>query len=175
MAQRVTNWKDEAIAARLAELWSAGHSCSTIARMLGNGATRNAVIGAVTRAGLPRRSPSPHRHNGRRSTKRKPTPAPAPSRVDKVRAIIADGLPIPTPAEFDVPRIATADLEQHHCRFPCVHDVREVKAQDPIFCGLKPVPGLPYCPVHSARAFQPPRPRPPAVAAPVIEKQLEAA
>jgi GcrA cell cycle regulator len=50
-------WTDE-LKARLAVLWSDGHSASEIARRMGT--TKNAVIGKANRMGLARR-PSPIR------------------------------------------------------------------------------------------------------------------
>jgi GcrA cell cycle regulator len=47
-------WTDPCIEA-LKTLWADGLSCSRIAAKLGNGITRNAVIGKVTRLGLPPR------------------------------------------------------------------------------------------------------------------------
>jgi GcrA cell cycle regulator len=138
--------------------------------MLGGNLTRNAVIGKVSRLHLPRRKTVTRlagaagiRNLGKHQPHpwHKPKPPQRPN-FPASRAVFrtdAPPLPVISPAEFDVPRIATADLEPHHCRFPCVSDVREVGAFAPIFCGLKPVPGLPYCEVHSRRAFQPPQVR----------------
>jgi GcrA cell cycle regulator len=171
------SWKDPARVEKLKRLWANGLSASQVAAQLG-GVTRNSVISKIHRLCLPARTNNPARHNGRRSTKRKPlATVPPPTRVDKVRALVADGLPIPPPAEFDVPRIATMDLESHHCRFPCVSDVKEVGPFTPIFCGLKPAKGLPYCTEHALRAYALPRPHPPAtpMIAPVVQEELEAA
>ena len=49
------NWKDPENAELLLRLWTEGHSCGAIARIIGNGVTRNAVIGATSRANFPRR------------------------------------------------------------------------------------------------------------------------
>ncbi len=56
-------WTEERVA-KLKELWSAGHSASEIANLLG-GVTRNAVIGKSHRLGLSGR-PSPIKRNPRR-------------------------------------------------------------------------------------------------------------
>lgn len=50
-----TVWSDERIE-ELTALWADGHSCSQIAITLGNGITRNSVIGKVTRLKLPIRA-----------------------------------------------------------------------------------------------------------------------
>jgi len=164
------NWKDPETAALLRRLWSEGHSCSIIARKIG-GVTKNAVIGAVTRANLPRRDTTTrlpsgrlvigkhqiHKWHKKKSAANKGKPFTLRDRPQMT--ISADPTPLPQPAEFDVPRIATVDLEPHHCRWPCVHDVREAGPSDPIFCGLKKKEGIPYCEVHARRAFQPPHVR----------------
>ena len=161
-------WTDERIET-LRRLWGDGLSASQVAARLGGGATRNAVISKVNRLCIPPRKTrsrikSAHlrgKHQPHPWHKPKLKPPPQRSTFPASRAVFkADGLPLPPPAEFDVPRIASADLEPHHCRYPCVADVREVGAFAPIFCGLKPVEGLPYCETHSRRAFQPPQVRP---------------
>ena len=50
-------WTDDVVA-RLTELWNQGKSASEISRALGNGITRNAVVGKAHRLGLKSR-PSP--------------------------------------------------------------------------------------------------------------------
>ena len=50
-------WTDDLVA-RLTELWNEGKSASQISRILGQGVTRNAVIGKAHRLGLQAR-PSP--------------------------------------------------------------------------------------------------------------------
>jgi GcrA cell cycle regulator len=184
------SWNDEKVEA-MKKLYADGLSCSQIAGRLG-GVTRNAVIGKIHRLGLAGRATTSRIKSSRRIGKhqlhqwhkRKAKPkgkgkpfvfsSKAPSLVEEIHR---DGLPIPPPAETDIPRIATVDLEPHHCRFPCVADVKKVGPYDPIFCGLKPHKGLPYCENHSRRAFQPPQPRPrptfPMIAP--VENEMEAA
>jgi GcrA cell cycle regulator len=146
------NWKDPARIAQLTKLWADGLSAGQIAAKIG-GVSRNAVIGAVYRLRLPMRhttnrlTPNPRRKA--QPSQRKPSLSPAAQVLKDIRR---DGLPLPTPAETDIPRIATADLESNHCRFPCVADITEVASGAPIFCGLDKVPGSSYCAAHLARA-----------------------
>jgi hypothetical protein len=188
------NWKDPEVAAQLRELWDAGHSCGSIARiissLLGVSVTRNAVIGAVSRGNFPRRvsmNRLPTRGISKAqlaARKKKPAqpqagkPFTFRNRVQPERMSV-EPTPIPHPQEFDVPRIATADLEPNHCRWPCPDDVRDLPPGAPIFCGLKKIPGSPYCADHHPRAYAPlpPRPRPPLMMLPPehVDSEMEAA
>jgi GcrA cell cycle regulator len=179
-------WNDERVET-LKKLVADGCSASQCAGQLGS-VTRNAVISKVHRLGLQLRGngglrTSTTARKVKASLLRKPKGKGKSfvfsERMAQVQELHRDGLPIPPPAETDIPRIATVDLEAHHCRFPCVADVKMVGPYAPIYCGLKPHKGLPYCEIHSRRAFQPPqpRPRPPSspMLAPVVENELEAA
>jgi hypothetical protein len=59
------------------------------------------------------------------------------------------------PVVADIARVSVLDAERHHCRWP-VGDPVEIGANRPLYCGLARVPGLPYCPDHVARAYEPP-------------------
>lgn len=174
----------------LKRLWLADERSATeIATILG-ASSRNAVIGRAHRIGLPGKAGAargkrkgaslgihPRETLTRIKNGRKGKPFVFVTSPNMVRQIQMVPEPMPPPAEFDVPRIATVDLERHHCRFPCVPDVRDVGPYAPIFCGLKPVFGAVYCDVHLKRAHAPVRPMPPAASmpAPVVEKELQAA
>ena len=155
-------WTDEQTEV-LKRLWAAGHSGSAIARQLG-GCSRSAVIGKVHRLKLAGRTESAnmskaehHERINRSPWTRKHTPTM--ENGPSVRAIIRDGTPIPSPKETDIPRIATTDLENHHCRWPCTANPRETPPWAPQFCGQPKVPGVSYCEAHIRRAFAPPPPR----------------
>ena len=64
------NWTEERVEA-LKGYWTEGLSASQIARLMGGGVTRNAVIGKVHRLGLAARKPSPK--------KPRPRPPSAPA------------------------------------------------------------------------------------------------
>lgn len=184
------NWKDPVIAARLAELWSAGHSCSTIARMIG-GVTRNAVIGAVSRADLPRRSiktGSPYSRTSRKKThqwnekpqKKSPgkgKPFVFATSPNMARSPDLVPAPLPMPAADDKATVSFDELEPHHCRWICKDDPTGHPQHEPLYCGAKKVLGTSYCLNHLRRALAVPasRPRPPAVSATTVQTELEAA
>jgi hypothetical protein len=49
--------------------------------------------------------------------------------------------------------VSFADLQRHHCRWPCWSNGAPVPPPDaPAYCGKKPVPGSSYCEVHTARS-----------------------
>lgn len=137
----------------LERMWREGHSASVIARHLGEGITRNAVLGKAMRMDLPRRD--------------------QPSSLKKDRAIrrvarrakqlifgtMLGPTPIQPPTEIpdndnEVPpeaRVKFADLEDHHCRWP-IGDPR-LEPQTFGFCGQSRRPGASYCPGHMKRAY----------------------
>ncbi|WP_420472139.1 GcrA family cell cycle regulator, partial [Brevundimonas sp. FT23042] len=74
-------WTEDRVGA-LKKLWLEGQSASQIAKQLGGGVTRNAVIGKVHRLGLSgRAAPSQPARATFRPSRPRPTPAPtqAPS------------------------------------------------------------------------------------------------
>ena len=152
-------WNDERIE-MVKRLWADGKSASQIAIQLG-GVTRNAVIGKVMRLGLAGRPTTSRKRSLRpRKVRLAPRPAPASSFAN----IRRDGMPIPTPAEADIPRVSFAALNEdgkRHCKWPCLDSVSNVPQTSPMFCGADPVPGLPYCRDHALRAFPPVRVREP--------------
>jgi len=158
------SWTDERVDL-LKKLWSEGLSASQIAGRLG-GVTRNAVIGKVHRLGLSGRATST-RLKSLRPRSRVPA---APKRQPRAR-VAAGGSPAlralyhpetepfrPTEDEIVIPleeRKSLQDLTENSCRWP----IGDPQSSDFHFCGHKKVPGLPYCEVHSRRAFQPPQSR----------------
>lgn len=135
-------WTDERIK-RLKELWDKGLSASQIASDLGEGVTRNAVIGKAHRMGLSSR-PSPVKAE----PAAKPRKAPAPKKEKK-------------PAKKYVTLL---DLTERMCKWPIGHPGDD----DFHFCGKPSVPGMPYCAEHCSMAYQaqttrrdrrPPRPK----------------
>lgn len=136
--------------ARLERLWREGCSAAQIARALGCGLTRNAVIGKIHRLGLVRtraRPPvarpvplrPPPRRKGAVRPVRKPTPiGPAP----------AAGLDAsPTLAESGAATVCS--VGRGDCRWP----LGEPSSDAFRFCGERAVRGA-YCAPHAARAYR---------------------
>ena len=151
----------------LKQLWAKGLSCSAIAdrvnRKFGTAYTRNAVIGKVSRMGLPprigkmREDPTT---TVRRMRNRKAAMTKAKTRVGNpaVRALFAaDGF-VPLPEEIVIPiaeRKTIQTLGDRDCRWP----IGDPQHSDFHFCGRKKVLGLSYCEVHARRAYRPPQAR----------------
>lgn len=158
------SWTDERVE-RLKKLWADGVSCGVIAVRLGNGVTRNAVIGKVARLKLPPRTTRMRAPIGRPPRARKAslypgsgqahvTPRSALTNLPKVGTprLVAEPVPL---VSTDVARVALADLEPHHCRF-IPGDPRTTPPGAPVYCGERKVEGLSYCAEHAARCTAPP-------------------
>ncbi|MEJ6789763.1 GcrA family cell cycle regulator [Brevundimonas sp. BR2-1] len=148
-------WTEDRVGA-LKKLWLEGQSASQIAKQLGGGVTRNAVIGKVHRLGLSgRAAPSqPARATFRPSRPRpaQPTQAPsAPRRIEAVqpRAVAAaPSVPAPMP---DLPGTATVmTLGAHMCKWP----IGDPSSNEFSFCGRRSSEGV-YCVEHARVAYQP--------------------
>jgi GcrA cell cycle regulator len=124
-------WTNEMIS-KLKEMWEAGAPASTIAEALGEGMSRNAVIGKAHRLGLAAR-PSPVKSA---------QPAGAASPRAAARKVAA-------------PRVTLLDLNDRICKWPIGHP----NEPDFHFCGKPVNPGFPYCPEHCAIGYQAQMPR----------------
>jgi GcrA cell cycle regulator len=116
-------WTEEFVA-ELKRQWADGLSCSVIARNLGNGISRNAVIGKVVRLGLPPRL-VPTRTLTLRPRKRKMAHQPC----------VPGSVPL-------------VDLTPTACRFP----MGDPQDESFGFCGCTQQEGSSYCPDHHAIA-----------------------
>jgi GcrA cell cycle regulator len=132
------SWTDERVAL-LKKLWGDGRTAAEIARSLGAGFTRNAVIGKAHRLKLSSRM------------------SPISSSMSKAKPANTQRAPIqrlkhaaPPPVKIDVKGIKLIDLKERMCRWPLGDP------QDPNFnfCGCNTVPGLPYCADHARMAYQ---------------------
>ena len=147
-------WTEDRVGA-LKKLWLEGQSASQIAKQLGGGVTRNAVIGKVHRLGLSgRAAPSqPARATFRPARPRptQPTQAPsAPRRIEAVqpRPAVAPTVPAPMP---DLPGTATVmTLGAHMCKWP----IGDPSSTEFSFCGRRASEGV-YCVEHARVAYQP--------------------
>ena len=119
---------------KLKAMWTAGNSGSEIARVLGNGLTRSAVMGKVHRMGLKTHPIGLHLAV---STKKASVPLPKPK---------------PGPIEHFPPAIfpeTWAEKDQ------CKHISGDPLAPNWNMCGNVVKPGSNYCPYHHGIVFVP--------------------
>jgi GcrA cell cycle regulator len=161
------SWTDERIE-QLKQHWMEGKSASQIASLLGNGVSRNAVIGKVHRLGLASRAKSP---NSGGSRSRRAAPSPAVHRVAAARltsaapritrgatalAIAPEALAEDDPRIFEsvvVPmslRVTIIELKEAMCRWP----LGDPTSSEFRYCG-SPAASGPYCAYHGGLAYQP--------------------
>lgn len=161
------SWTDERIAL-LKKMWKEGKSAAEIAKTLGKGVTRNAVIGKAHRMGL----------SGRPSPIKKPAPAPkkekeaaskpakeaAPKEKSRPAAPVAGSQRVSAAIAKEVEElkriekevtplnggISLLELTERMCKWP-IGDPREPEF---VFCGRGIRAGTPYCPDHAAMAYQ---------------------
>jgi len=124
-------WTEDRIDA-LRKLWDDGLSASQIAKELGEGVTRNAVIGKAHRLGLKSR--------------------PSPVKTDKEKKKAA---PKKVVKKTDKKLVSLLDLTDRMCKWPLGHPGDD----DFHFCGKASEPGMPYCAGHCAEAYQAQPPR----------------
>ena len=143
-------WTDERVEV-LKKLWLDGLSASQIAKQLGGGVTRNAVIGKVHRLGLSGRA-TPSKPARPVVVRMAPRPRPISTPAAPRRPT-----PLPTVAQPTVivrreePGSATVlTLAQHMCKWP----IGDPSSRDFTFCG-KAAGGHTYCADHAAIAYQP--------------------
>lgn len=149
-------WTDERVTL-LKRLWTEGLSASQIAGRLGNGVTRNAVIGKISRLNLAQRArPSTPRKSPIERAKRvRPTVSVTP-RAPQVKAqpIEPQPRPVPQPEPLKLSedgRVTILHLSDKTCKWP----IGDPGAEDFCFCGHKPREGSPYCEYHARLAYQP--------------------
>ncbi|MCK5041396.1 MAG: hypothetical protein KAR62_03845 [Sphingomonadales bacterium] len=124
-------WTEERIA-KLSALWDKGLSASQIAAELGEGVTRNAVIGKAHRLELKSR--------------------PSPVKGESTRAKKA----VAKPKKKEEKKVVTLlDLTSTICKWPSGHPGDD----DFQFCGKEANSALPYCEEHCAMAYQAQTPR----------------
>ena len=125
------DWADNRVAL-LSDLWQSGYSARQIAERLGEGVTRNAVIGKANRLGLSKPSKS--------SVTRQQRQKERAENVLHLQPPIDEGATI-------------FSLTASTCRWP-IGDPGDL---DFHFCGAQSKVGQPYCEYHAARAYQPPK------------------
>jgi GcrA cell cycle regulator len=168
-------WTDERIA-KLKQGWEGGMTATQIAELLGEGVTRNAVIGKAHRLGLESR-PSPVKATDAtpapaRAAAAAPPPPPAAAAPAPAPAPVAASAPAMTPAEAPAARpvakpasgggkggkqtrTSLLDLNDKVCKWPIGHP----DDADFHFCGRPSNAGFPYCNDHCLVAYQAQMPR----------------
>ena len=161
-------WTDE-IVEQLKQHWTDGKSASQIAGLLGNGLTRNAIIGKVHRLGLagraktpganvprPRRLPPPPAHR-MAGPQRLASAAPRMMRGATALAIAPQALAeVEEEQAFEsvvVPmslRVTILELKESMCRWP----LGDPSSAEFRYCGSPKASG-PYCAYHGGLAYQP--------------------
>ena len=130
---------------KLKQLWKKGHSGSQIARLLGDGATRNSVLGKAFRLKLQSRAVT-KKTTPRTNTEKDNSPeikAQKLGRKEKFKALlISKNFPPEQPTILE-------DLNQDTCRYPLGEKLEPAK----FFCGRKPVDKYPYCELHMLYSF----------------------
>jgi GcrA cell cycle regulator len=152
------SWTDDRIEMLKAH-WDAGMTASQIAEALGEGVTRNAVIGKAHRLGLEAR-PSPVKVTEAVSAVVQAVVAAAEGAVEAIVAAVAPvKAPPKRPARPTVPakpaRTTLLDLSEKVCKWPIGHPGEK----DFHFCGKPAQASFPYCTEHCAIAYQAQLPR----------------
>jgi GcrA cell cycle regulator len=127
------NWTEERVDA-LTRMWREGYTARQIAEGLGDGITRNAVIGKANRLGLSKPTKS--------SVTRQQRKVEREHKVRPLRAPEGEGATI-------------LNLTSSTCRWP----IGDPGDSDFHFCGAKCEAGQPYCEYHAAMAYQVPQPK----------------
>jgi GcrA cell cycle regulator len=165
-------WDDER-SALAAKLYREGLSAAQIAKQLGGGLTRNAVIGRLHRMGASNqdRRPDAQRRGGSARAKQM-------SLADKPRRTAGEGgltnrlkqMPAkprgPTPA---APKLRVINVESvpktlmqlrpRMCRWPIEMDVKTPATAESLFCAARTAEGEPFCRAHRALAWVKPNPK----------------
>ncbi len=150
------SWTEERVGA-LKKLWLEGQSASQIAKALGGGVTRNAVIGKVHRLGLSgRAAPSQPTRTATTFRTQRPKPAAQPTRAPSAprRIEAAEPRPEPVAAPAPMPELegtaTVLTLGAHMCKWP----IGDPSSSGFSFCGRRASEGV-YCVEHAKVAYQP--------------------
>ncbi len=139
--------------------WEKGMTASQIADLLGEGVSRNAVIGKAHRLGLQAR-PSPVKGGEVAvaamvaDSVAHPVAAPVAAPAAP-RAAAAPVIRKPKPVTGKPAKTSLLDLSEKVCKWPIGHP----GDADFHFCGKPSATGFPYCMEHCAVAYQAQQPR----------------
>ena len=160
------SWTDERVE-QLRQHWMEGKSASQIANLLGNGLTRNAIIGKVHRLGLAGRVKPPSSSHHLRpaashsSAPRAAAPRAAPVAQRIVRGATALAIHSQPAAEEELEafdsvvlpmslRVTIVELREAMCKWP----LGDPTSPEFRYCG-SPAASGPYCAHHGRLAYQP--------------------
>ncbi len=153
-----SNWTDERLAT-LTTMWNNGATAVEIAVKLGEGVSRNAVIGKAHRLGLKKparqsvpsfRALRPKRTAAFRSNLPARYSAGEPEEDSRFAVDGLDGTPAPDDLAIPVEQRKTIlKLTEKTCHWP----VGDPGSGDFFFCGGATADGLPYCVHHARRAY----------------------
>lgn len=129
---------------RVKRLWADGLSAGQIARQLGNGFTRSAILGKLSREGVLRKK---RQHTSPNQSRAQPRARPKTSQRLEVHPVEVR-LPVASPATGGVPML---DLSSRACRWP-LWDHKETGAPDFPHCGQHKTVGV-YCEKHAVTAY----------------------
>ncbi len=151
------SWTDDRIE-MLKSHWEAGMTASQIAEALGQGVSRNAVIGKAHRLGLEAR-PSPVKVSEAAAAVIEAVVAAAEGVVEGLTAAppvkVAAKRPARPAAPVKPARTTLLDLSEKVCKWPIGHPGET----DFHFCGKPAQASFPYCTEHCAIAYQAQLPR----------------
>lgn len=158
-------WTEQQIQT-LKKMWGNGYSASDIARVLGGGITRNAVIGKAHRLKLSA-GQSSNRQTGAIPSRSSGNAISGIVKISKKRSMLRPLPPVQTPPDNSnrltareilerlesikrVEGIAVIKAGERHCRWP----IGDPRSPDFRFCGAPCHEGLPYCVDHARVAYQ---------------------
>jgi GcrA cell cycle regulator len=160
------SWTEEQVE-QLRQAWMEGKSASQIASLLGQGLTRNAVIGKVHRLGLAGRAKPPSavgthaRPPQAQQNERSAAPPRAAAAPRMVRGATALAIQPQAVTEAEIQQIESVvvpmsvkvtivELKEAMCRWP----LGDPTSPEFRYCG-SPTHVRPYCAYHSGLAYQP--------------------
>jgi GcrA cell cycle regulator len=147
------SWTEDRVEV-LKKLWLDGFSASQIAKQLGGGLTRNAVIGTVHRLGLSgRAAPSqPQRAAFKATRPVRPAVLHTPTAVRRPQpqpVVAVEAAPEPAYVCEEAGSATVLTLGSHMCKWP----IGDPSSDGFTFCG-RVAGGGPYCAHHARVAYQ---------------------
>ena len=142
-----SKWTPKTIAT-LSRMAREGANAAQIAAALGNGLTRNAVLGKIHRMRANGKALPMGAAHAPLKPKAKPMPKPKPAPVALTPRPVAlsfyDTVDPKTPG-----LLRMMDLQPNDCRWP----LKAALQGEYYFCGAQVAPDRPYCPAHVALAY----------------------